>query len=140
MLKATEMASSLYIYLQLYRKNNNRRELVYLISISSVVYELSTSFEDEFNNLTNPLRSTKRLAAVVGFEFNSENISSAVSCFFGTSASPLLWPGKKENNNQLKTIHLLEMENSCEIHFYPYLHNNCIHLHLAYEWKCNSSY
>lgn len=71
-----------------------------LISISSVVYdELSSSFHDEFNNLTNPLRSTKRLAAVVGFEFNSEKMSSAVSCFFGTNASPLLWPKIKRKQN-----------------------------------------
>lgn len=77
----------------------------YLISSSSTLYALSSSFNvGEFINFMNPFRSTKRLAALVGFEFNSVNISSAVSCFFGTNASFLLWPATKMSKINQKLV------------------------------------
>ena len=86
----------------------------YLISISSVVYALSTSpsLDDALIIFTKPFRSTKRLAALVGFEFNSVKISSAVSCFFGTNASFLLWPKKTETSNNPIYYFVREQTNS----------------------------
>lgn len=102
------------MFTQINKQTNTRR--THLISISSTLYALSSSFDmGEFINFTNPFRSTKRLAALVGFEFSSVNISSAVSCFFGTNASFLLWPKTIKNENEFQQIVNVEMEKNHHI-------------------------